>query len=95
MVDTFLYGLFMAPLALLIGNLTPLILLHFLWDFVILSAGQITSAQGLPALFSLTQVLVNPIQWVMTVAAWVAVFMLWRRGEFRRPGAMQAVAAGK
>ena len=83
MGSTLLYGLFMAPLALLIGNLTPLVLLHFLWDFNVLAVGQVPSADASQGLLGITQVVSSPVQWVMTVVAWVVVFVLWRRGEFR------------
>ncbi len=38
LLNTFVFGLLFAPLALKIGNLIPLIVFHWLWDFTILSS---------------------------------------------------------
>ena len=38
LLNTFLFGLFFAPLALKMGNLIPLIIFHWLWDFTLFTA---------------------------------------------------------
>ncbi|MFD3156834.1 CPBP family intramembrane glutamic endopeptidase [Haloimpatiens sp. FM7330] len=43
-IFTFIMGLCFAPLALKVKNLYPLIIFHWLWDFVLI-AGPITSAK--------------------------------------------------
>jgi membrane protease YdiL (CAAX protease family) len=35
LLNTFIFGLLFAPLALKIGNLIPLIIIHWLWDFTV------------------------------------------------------------
>ena len=83
MGSTLLNGLFAAPLALLIGNLAPLVLIHFLWDFSLLAPGAVASSGTPPTLYALAQGLSGPVEWVMAVVGWVVVFVLWRRGKFR------------
>ena len=83
MFSTLLYGLFMAPMALLVGNLIPLIIAHFLWDFVLLAPGQVASITAAPVSYALAQSLIIPVQFVMMIAGWVAIYVLWRRGQFQ------------
>lgn len=87
--DTLIVGLCLAPLALLTGNLLPLVTWHFLWDFGGLVTTQVPLAQT-NALFESMKLAVIPLQYVMGVIGWVAVFALWRRGKFRVPAAAQA-----
>ena len=78
-----MYGLFMAPLALLIGNLTPLIIYHALNDFSVLASMVVPVSGSQPIVFSLLPGFAYPVQISMTVIAWVVVFVLWRRGMFK------------
>ncbi len=85
---TLVVGLCLAPLALLTGNLLPLVIWHFLWDFSGLVLTQVPVERS-NMLFESLHLTVIPLQYVMGVAGWVAVFVLWRRGQFRTPGAAQ------
>lgn len=38
LILTFLFGMVFAPMAIKIGNITPLIIYHWLWDFCLISA---------------------------------------------------------
>lgn len=90
--DTLLLGLCLAPLALLAGNLIPLVFWHFLWDFSGLVFTQV-QVERANVLFESIHLAVIPLEYVMGVFGWLAVFVLWRRGEFRTLGAAQASAA--
>ena len=89
---TLIVGLCLAPLALLTGNLIPLVIWHFLWDFGGLVTTQVSLTQT-NVLFESINLAVIPLQYAMGVIGWVAVFALWRRGMFRAQGAAQASAA--
>lgn len=86
--DTLVVGLCLAPLALLSGNLLPLVIWHFLWDFSGLVVTQV-SLERSNVLFGSIYAAVIPLQYLMGIAGWVAVFVLWRRGQFRTPGGAQ------
>jgi hypothetical protein len=89
---TLIVGLCLAPLALLTGNLIPLVIWHFLWDFGGLVTTQVSLTQT-NVLFESINLAVIPLQYAMGVIGWVAVFALWRRGKFRVPAAAQAAPA--
>lgn len=78
-----IFGLLLAPLALLIGNLIPLILFHFLYDFGVLESLIIPVGADQPALLEQISDLGFPVQIVMTVVLWAVVFFTRRRYEFR------------
>lgn len=82
MFSTLMVGLCFAPLALLVGNLIPLVIWHFLWDFITLAPTQVPGLTLTPGPFEILRVSITPLQYVMTVIGWAAVFMLWRRGRF-------------
>jgi len=77
-----LYGAFMAPLALLIRNLVPLILLHFMWDFSVL-AGALAPTGAQSDLLVLLPGLSSPIQIVLTVILWVVVLLLRKKDNLQ------------
>lgn len=66
---TFIFGLFFAPLAIRLGALWPLILFHWLWDFVLIG-GQVTVA-GPPV--SATS-LFMPLMFVEAVILWWSIW---------------------
>lgn len=81
--STLLVGLCLAPLAVLAGNLLPLVVWHFLWDFSSLVLTQVQPLTFSPIAGSLRASII-PIQIVMGIIGWVAVFVLWRRGSLRK-----------
>jgi membrane protease YdiL (CAAX protease family) len=78
-----IFGLLMAPLALLIGNLIPLILFHFLYDFGVLESLIIPVGSDPPALLAQVLDLDLPLQIVMAVILWVVVYFTRKRTDFR------------
>ncbi len=81
--DTLILGLCLAPLALLSGNLVPLVIWHFVWDFSKLVLTQVAPDLSNP-FFQTIHLVATPLVYVMGVVGWVAVFVLWRRGAFRK-----------
>lgn len=79
----FVFGLLMAPLALLIGNLVPLILFHFLYDFGVLESLIIPVGADQPALVGQILDLDLPLQIAMAVILWVVIFVTRKRYDFR------------
>jgi hypothetical protein len=84
MGSTFVYGLAMAPLALLVGNLLPLVIAHALWDFVLLAPGRVSTLQSVPTLLGLSQSLALPVEVILMLAAWVALAVRRRGGALDR-----------
>ena len=78
-----LFGLLMAPLALLIGNLTPLILFHFLYDFGVLESLIIPVGADQPELLALILDFDFPVQILMTIILWVVIFIVRKRYDFQ------------
>lgn len=83
LLDTLEIGLCLAPLALLAGNLIPLVIWHFLWDFSKLVLTQVPLDRS-NALFQSLHLAVTPLLYVMGVVGWIAVIVLWRRGAFSK-----------
>lgn len=76
-------GLFYAPLALLVGNLWPLVIFHFLWDFVQEAPNLIPNFEK--SVSTATVIAMMPlIEAAMVVVGWTAVLVMWKRGAFRR-----------
>jgi membrane protease YdiL (CAAX protease family) len=78
-----IYGLLMAPLALLIGNLTPLILFHFLYDFGVLESLIIPVGADQSALIGQILNLDFPVQIGMTIILWVVIYFTRQRYDFQ------------
>lgn len=85
MFATLMDGLFMAPIAILVGNLIPLIIAHFLWDFILLAPTQVASTEVSSGFFALAQASIIPIQYVLMIVAWIVVFIRWKQGKFENP----------
>jgi hypothetical protein len=79
-----MFGLCMAPLVLLVGNLTPLVIWHFIWDFVQETPSLIPELNSTASPFEMLKPAMPFIKMVMIVVGWVAVFVLWRRERFSR-----------
>ncbi len=60
---TFLVGFFLAPVALRIGNLWPLIIWHWLWDMAVFSSGILGVIQPFALAGILTQVIISLVLW--------------------------------
>jgi len=65
---TFVFGLFFAPLAIRLGTIVPLILFHWLWDFLLIG-GTIT-ANGSPAILYFMM----PLMIVESVILWISIW---------------------
>lgn len=85
MFATLMDGLFMAPIAILVGNLIQLIIAHFLWDFILLAPTQVASTEVSSGFFALAQASIIPIQYVLMIVAWIVVFIRWKQGKFENP----------
>lgn len=68
---TFLFGFFFAPLMLKLNNILPLIIFHWLWDFVVFAAPlageQTNAAVDSIALFNL------PIELIVGIVLWLQI----------------------
>jgi membrane protease YdiL (CAAX protease family) len=77
------FGLLMAPLALLIGNLIPLILFHFIYDFGLLESLIIPAGANQPALLGQSLDLVLPVEIALVIILWVVIYFARDRYDFR------------
>ena len=82
---TFLVGLFYAPLALLVRSLWPLVIFHFLWDFIQEAPNVIPNFEK-PVSATMLIVMMPFIEYAMIVVGWAAVFVMWRRGRLQTGG---------
>ena len=68
---TFLWGLFFAPLMLKFNNIVPLIIFHWLWDFVVfvapLMGEQVHRSVGAIALLNI------PIEIIVSLMLWLQI----------------------
>jgi membrane protease YdiL (CAAX protease family) len=71
LVMTFLFGFFFAPLMLKLNNIVPLMIFHWLWDFVLFAAPlvgeQTHTAVSAIALFNI------PIEIIIGIVLWVQI----------------------
>ena len=82
---TFLVGLFYAPLALLVRSLWPLVIFHFLWDFVQEAPNVIPNFEK-PASTVILIAMMPIIEYAMIIVGWTVVFIMWRRGRLQTGG---------
>ncbi len=65
LVLTFIFGLFMAPIALKLQSLIPLIIFHFLWDFSLFVAPMVSvDATFMMLIFTPIEVVLGIILWI-------------------------------
>lgn len=83
--STLIMGLTLTPMALLVGNLTPLVIWHFLYDFTRLAQSQVSAMDAVTGPFDIMFAVNLPVQYAMLVVGWVAVFVMWRKGKFPTP----------
>jgi len=76
-------GLCLAPLALLVGDLKPLVIWHLIWDFVGEAPSVIPGLTMTNPIVGILKGGMPVIEMVMLVVGWVAVYVLWRKGHFR------------
>jgi len=57
LLNTFIFALFLAPLALRLGNLIPLIIFHWIWDFSILTTLSLDHNTLLPFIGAITNLI--------------------------------------
>lgn len=74
---TFLYGLALAPVALLGKTLIPLVTVHALWDFLVLFASGIPDLAGVLGLLTVLDLLLLV---VVAAVAWTVALRRWRAG---------------
>lgn len=72
LLNTFQFGFFFAPLMLKLNNILPLIIFHWLWDFVQILAPSLVDEQTATAMKSIVQ-LADPIQLFMGIAMWLQI----------------------
>lgn len=70
LLNTFQFGFFFAPLMLKLNNIVPLIIFHWLWDFVQIVAPSLVDEQTITAMRSITQ-LADPIQLIGGIVLWL------------------------
>lgn len=81
---TFIIGLLYAPLAILVGNLWPLIITHFIWDFVGLAKVQLSSPLPISTIGGAVDIALNLAQYILTVVFWIVIIVRWRKGTYKR-----------
>lgn len=86
MYSALITGLCFAPLALLVGNLMPLVLWHFLWDFSVEGLLVVPGITRSASTFEVIKASMPIIQMVLIPVYWGAVYVMWRRGSFRQEG---------
>lgn len=81
---TFMYGLLMAPLALLVKNMWPLIISHFLWDFVSLAKSQLPPTIQLSGSYAMFLLMIQFMQVVLLIVVWFVIFVRWKNGTLSK-----------
>lgn len=71
LITTFLFGLFFAPLMLKLNNIVPLIIFHWLWDFVLFAAPLM--GEQVQASVSMVSLLNIPIQMIVSIVLWLQI----------------------
>jgi len=71
LITTFLFGFLLAPLMLKLNNILPLILFHWLWDFVLFAAPllgeQTNTAVDTIALLNIPiEIIIGTVLWLQT-----------------------------
>lgn len=86
LLNTFQFGFFFAPLMLKLNSILPLIIFHWLWDFVQIIAPSLVDEQTMMGIKSIVQ-LADPIQLFMGIAMWLQIKQVPERAiaEFPEP----------
>ncbi|GAB4471586.1 MAG: hypothetical protein OHK0037_30980 [Elainellaceae cyanobacterium] len=86
LLNTFQFGFFFAPLMLKLNNILPLIIFHWLWDFVQIIAPSLVDEQTMMGIQSIVQ-LADPIQLMMGIVMWLQIKQVPERAiaEFPEP----------
>ncbi|WNZ43761.1 CPBP family intramembrane metalloprotease [Leptolyngbya boryana CZ1] len=72
LLNTFQFGFFFAPLMLKLNNILPLIIFHWLWDFVQIVAPSLVDEQTATAMRSIVQ-LSDPIELIGGIVMWLQI----------------------
>lgn len=72
LLNTFQFGFFFAPLMLKLNNILPLIIFHWLWDFVQVVAPSLVDEQTTTAMQSIAQ-LSDPIELIGGIVLWLQI----------------------
>lgn len=74
LLNTFQFGFFFAPLMLKLNNILPLIIFHWLWDFVQMMAGALVDEQSATAMTMKSIVQFgDPIQLIGGILMWLQI----------------------
>lgn len=84
LLNTFQFGFFFAPLMLKLNNILPLIIFHWLWDFVQIIAPSLVDEQTAAAMKSIVQV-GDPIQLIMGIVMWLQIKQVPQRAIANLP----------
>ncbi|MBD1858751.1 MULTISPECIES: CPBP family intramembrane glutamic endopeptidase [Leptolyngbya] len=72
LLNTFQFGFLFAPLMLKLNNILPLIIFHWLWDFVQIVAPSLVDEQTATAMRSIVQ-LSDPIELIGGIVMWLQI----------------------
>lgn len=82
MLNTLIFGLVLAPLAILIGRLWPLVIVHWMWDFLLLTLPGTPGGEPVLSAFDMVGQLGH---WCVGLLAWIVVAIQYRRGALVLP----------
>jgi uncharacterized protein len=71
LIMTFLFGFFFAPLMLKLNNIVPLMIFHWLWDFVLFAA-PLVGEQTHTAVVTIAAIAI-PIEIIVGIALWLQI----------------------
>lgn len=90
LLNTFQFGFFFAPLMLKLNNILPLIIFHWLWDFVQIMAGSLVDEQTATAMKmkSIVQ-FSDPIQLIGGIVMWLQIKQVPQRAIASFPNSIR------
>ncbi|MBD2471945.1 CPBP family intramembrane glutamic endopeptidase [Nostoc sp. FACHB-145] len=71
LIATFLFGCVFAALMLKLNNIWPLIIFHWLWDFVLFASGILSNGVG--ETVSVSSVIIIPIEIIVSILLWLQI----------------------
>ncbi len=89
LLNTFQFGFFFAPLMLKLNNILPLIIYHWLWDFVQIMAGSLVDEQTATAMKMKSIVQFgDPIQLILGIVMWLQIKQVPERAIAASPNSI-------
>ncbi|UIE37189.1 CPBP family intramembrane glutamic endopeptidase [Leptodesmis sichuanensis] len=90
LLNTFQFGFFFAPLMLKLNNILPLIIFHWLWDFVQIMAGSLVDEQTATAMKMKSIVQFgDPIQLIGGIVMWLQIKQVPQRAIASFPNSIR------